>query len=88
MLIRQVKDVCMIEQFSNSKGHSRSQQRTDQRVLVHSYIERSEGLSTYIEIFSPKKTGFSPVKNTFQNLFDFFTFFLCNFLVWTLQYFH
>ena len=28
--------------------------------------------STYIEIFSPKKTGFSPIKNTFQNCFDFF----------------
>ena len=37
--------------------HSRSQQRTE---------------STYIEIFSPKKTGFSPVKNTAQNFFDFF----------------
>ena len=31
-------------------NHSRSQQRTDQRVLV----------LTYIEIFSPKKTGFPP----------------------------
>ena len=30
------------------------------------------GLSTYIEIFSPKKTGFSPVKNTSQNCFYFF----------------
>ena len=29
-------------------------------------------LSTYIEIFSPKKTGFSPVKNTSQIFFDFF----------------
>ena len=33
---------------------------------------RSEGLSTYIEIFSPKKTGFFPVKNSSQNFFDFF----------------
>jgi hypothetical protein len=24
----------------------------------------------YIEIFSPKKTWFSPIKNTFQNFFD------------------
>ena len=26
---------------------------------------------SYIEIFSPKKTGFSPVKNTSQYFFDF-----------------
>ena len=30
-----------------------------------------EGLSTYIEIFSPKKTGFPPLKNTSQTFFDF-----------------
>ena len=47
-----------------------------------------EGLSTYIEIFSPKKTGFSPVKNTSLNfLWLVFTFILCNFSVQTLQYF-
>jgi hypothetical protein len=33
----------------------------------------------YIEIFSPKKTGFSPVKNTSQNSLTFFTFILCKF---------
>ena len=41
--------------------HSRSKQRTDQRVLV----------LTYTQIFSPKKTGFSPLKNTSQKFFDF-----------------
>ena len=30
-----------------------------------------EGLSTYTQIFSPKKTGFSPVKNSSQFFFDF-----------------
>ena len=30
------------------------------------------GLSTNIEIVSPKKNGFSPLKNTSQNFFDFF----------------
>ena len=29
----------------------------------------SEGLSTYIEIFSPKKTGFPPRKKYFSNFF-------------------
>ena len=28
-------------------------------------------LSTYTQIFSPKKTFFSPLKNTSQNFFDF-----------------
>ena len=32
----------------------------------------SEGFSTCIEIFRPKKTGFSFVKNTSQIFFDFF----------------
>ena len=41
--------------------HSRSKQRTDQRVLV----------CTYTQIFSPKKTGFSPIKSTSQTFFDF-----------------
>ena len=57
---------------------------------VHSRSQQdywSEGLSTYIEIFSRKKTVFSPVKNTSKIFFDFFTFILCNFLVRTLQYF-
>ena len=49
----------------------------------------SEGLSTYIEIFSPKKTGFSPVKNTSQIFFFllFLTFILCNFSVRTKFFF-
>ena len=42
-------------------GHSRSQQRTDQRVLVIT-----------LKFLALKKTAFSPVKNTFQNFFDFF----------------
>jgi hypothetical protein len=46
MQTHSVCDVCAYN------GHSRTQQRTDQRVLV----------CTYIEIFGPKKTGFSPVK--------------------------
>ena len=42
----------------------------------------------YIEMFSPKKTGFSPIKNTFQFFFWLlFTFILCNFSVQTLKYF-
>ena len=40
----------------------------------------------YIEMFSPKKTGFSPLKNISQNYFDFFLP-LFNFSVWKLQYF-
>ena len=47
----------------------------------------SEGLSTYIEIFSSKKTSYSPVKNSSQFFLTFFTFTLSNFLVQTLQYF-
>ena len=39
---------------------------TDKRTDVWS---RPSCLST--QIFSPKKTGFSPIKNTFQNFFDF-----------------
>ena len=34
----------------------------------------SEGLSTYIEIFSPKKTSFSPVKNASQKFQEKFQF--------------
>ena len=41
--------------------HSRSQQRTDQRVLVHT-----------LKFLALKKTGFSPVKSTSQKVFDFF----------------
>jgi hypothetical protein len=33
---------------------------------VHS-VDRSEGLSTYIEMFSVKKTDLSSIKNTSQN---------------------
>ena len=45
-------------------------------------------LCTYIEIFSPKKTGFPPRKNYFPNYFWLFlTFTLWNFLVGMLQYF-
>ena len=50
-----------VAQKSGGWIHSRSKQRTDQRVF-----------STYTQIFSPKKTGFSPVKNTSQFFFDFF----------------
>ena len=44
---------------------------------VSSTVGANRGLirrspSTNIEIFSPKKTGFSTVKNTSQNYFDFF----------------
>jgi hypothetical protein len=41
--------------------HSRSQQRTDQRVLVLT-----------LKILALKRTGFSPVKYTSQNSIDFF----------------
>jgi hypothetical protein len=41
-------------------GHSRSKQRTDQRVLVLT-----------LKILALKKTGFSPVKNNSQKIFDF-----------------
>ena len=34
-------------------------------------VGANRGLSTYTQIFSPKKTGFSPVKNTSQIFFDF-----------------
>jgi hypothetical protein len=40
--------------------HIRSKQRTDQRVLVLT-----------LKFLALKKTGFSPVKNTSQNFFDF-----------------
>jgi hypothetical protein len=43
------------------KNHSRSQQRTDQRVLVLT-----------LKFLALKKTGFSPVKNTSKNVLDFF----------------
>ena len=45
-----------VAQKSGGWIHSRSKQR----VLV----------LTYTQIFSPKKTGFSPVKNTSQRFFD------------------
>ena len=41
--------------------HSRSQQKTDQRVLVLT-----------LKFLALKKTGFSPVKNTSQNFIDLF----------------
>ena len=41
--------------------HSRSQQRTDQRVFVLT-----------LKFLALKNPGFSPVKNTFQNFFDLF----------------
>jgi hypothetical protein len=59
---------------SYDAGHSRSQQRTDQRVLVIT-----------LKFLALKETGFPPVKNTSQKSFDFI---LCNFLVRTTQYFH
>ena len=40
--------------------HSRNKQRTDQRVLVLT-----------LKFLALKKTGFFPVKNTSQNVFDF-----------------
>ena len=52
----------MVYLESLSFTHSWSRQGTDQRVLVN----------TYIEIFSPKKTVFSPVRNTSQTFFDFY----------------
>ena len=46
--------------FQRGRGHSRSQQRTHQRVLVLT-----------LKFLALKKTGFSPVKNTSQDFFDF-----------------
>ena len=58
-------------------GHSRSQQRTGQRVLVLT-----------LKCLALKKTGFSPVKKYFPIFLKlFFTFILCNFSVRTLKYF-
>ena len=37
--------------------------------LTSQIREQMSGPDT--QIFSPKKTGFSPIKNTFQNFFDF-----------------
>ena len=34
-------------------------------------VGANRGLSTYTQVFSPKKTGFPPVKNTSQSFFDF-----------------
>ena len=47
-----------VAQKSGGWIHSRSKQRTEQRVLG-------------CQIFSPKKTGFSLVKNTSQFFFDY-----------------
>ena len=38
--------------------------------LTSQIREQMSGPDT--QIFSPKKTGFSPIKNTFQNFFDFY----------------
>ena len=43
-----------------SGWHSRSKQRTDQRVLILT-----------LKFLAPKKTGFPPVKNTSKFFFDF-----------------
>ena len=55
---------------------SRSQQRTDLRVLVLT-----------LKYLAPQKTGYSPVKSTSLNCFDFFLRLFYNFSVGTLQYF-
>ena len=53
--------------------HSRSKQRTDQRILVFT-----------LKFLALKKTCFSPIQNSSWLLF---TFILCNFSLRTLQYF-
>ena len=47
-------------------------------------VGANRGLSTYTQVFSPKKTGFPPVKNTSQSHLPLF---YAIFSVRTLQYF-
>ena len=54
---------------------------------VQQTVVCSRPLCTYCGIFSPKKNGFSEKKNSSQKKNFFFTFFLCNFSVRTLQCF-
>ena len=63
--------------YPSHKYHSRSKQRTGQRVLVLTLN------------FLALKNWFLPCKKYFPNLFLLlFTFILCNFSVLTLKYFH
>ena len=68
------------EAYSNQRRQFMSQKEPTE--------DWSEGLSTYIEMFSRKKNWVFPRKKYLPNFFWlFFNFILCNFLVRTLQYF-
>ena len=60
-LVRSGKKYCLVIKFVEEWVGN-----TDKRPDVW-----SRPLCIYTQIFSPKKTCFSPIKNTFQNFFDF-----------------